>query len=161
MKKIMTTLALALAVTSVGTIAVSAPALAGPTYTGLEGTTALKGYDAVSYFVGDGVPVKGKKQFKVTYKGADYFFATAANAAKFKKSPAKYAPQYGGHCAWALGANGALAPGDPTVYKVVDGKLYLNFNKGVQTRWNKDIPGFIKKGDVKWPSFPDTAKFGS
>lgn len=161
MKKILTTLALALTVTTAGGLAVSTPALAGPTYTGLEGTTALKGYDAVSYFTGSGVPVKGKKQYKVSYKGADYFFATAENAAKFKKSPAQFAPQYGGHCAWALGANGSLAPGDPTVYRVVDGKLYLNFNKGVQDRWVKDIPGFIKNGNKVWPTIPDTAKFGS
>jgi YHS domain-containing protein len=161
MKKIMTSMALLMAVTTAGAISVSTPALAGPTYTGLEGTTALKGYDAVSYFVGDGVPVKGLKKHKIGYKGANYFFANAANAAKFKKNPALYAPQYGGHCAWALGANGALAPGDPTVYRVVDGKLYLNFNKGVQSKWVKDVPGFINKADVKWPSFPDDKKFGS
>jgi hypothetical protein len=71
-----------------------------------------------------------------------------------------FAPQYGGHCAWAM-ARGSLAPGDPTVYKVVDGKLYLNFNKQVQSNWLKDIPGFIAKANIEWPKIPDTASFGA
>ncbi|MEP6175542.1 MAG: YHS domain-containing (seleno)protein, partial [Parasphingorhabdus sp.] len=74
------------------------------------------------------------------------------NAAMFQTDPAKYAPQYGGYCAWAIGANDALAPGDPEVYKIVDGKLYLNFSEDVAKRWQVDIPGFIVKADKNYPT---------
>jgi len=105
----------------------------------------------VSYFTGD-APVVGSAEFTVKYEGYDYQFASAENAATFQEDPAKYAPQYGGYCAWAIGANDALASGDPNVYKIVDGKLYLNFNEAVAERWNKDIPGFIEKVDVNYPT---------
>jgi len=159
MKSFILPLALAIAA-STASLAFSSPAAAGPTYTGTEGkTTAAGGYDVTSYFTGNGVPVKGSKAHKVTYKGADYFFSSASNAEKFKKSPATFVPQYGGHCAWAM-SRGSLAPGDPTLSKVVDGKLYLNFSKGVQQNWLKDISGFINKADEKWPGIADTSKFG-
>ncbi|MEO1045309.1 MAG: YHS domain-containing (seleno)protein [Pseudomonadota bacterium] len=158
MKTLMTSLALVLAATTTGAALTSA-AIAGPTFTGLEGNTAVSGYDVVSYFEGNGQPVRGSDKFKVSYKGANYFFASAANATKFKQNPTAFAPQYGGHCAWAM-SRGSLAPGDPLLYKVVDGKLYLNFNKNVQQTWLKDVPGFIAKADAQWPSIPDNAKFG-
>ena len=124
---------------------------AGPIYTKNAGETlALSGYDAVSYFTG-AAPAQGKAEFTVKYQGYDYRFASAENAKQFQADPAKYTPQYGGYCAWAIGANDALAPGDPKVYKIVDGKLYLNFNEQVATNWKKDIPGFISKGDVNYP----------
>ena len=72
--------------------------------------------------------------------------------AAFVAEPAKYAPAYGGYCAWAIGANDALAPGDPNVYKIVDDKLYLNFNEDVATKWNADIPGFIASADANYPT---------
>lgn len=124
----------------------------GPVYTEEAGQTlALSGYDAVSYFEGE-APSKGSEAFKVRYQGYDYHFATAENASKFEAEPAKYAPQYGGYCAWAMGAKDALAPGNPEVYKVVDGKLYLNFNTDVAAMWEEDIPGFIKTADVNYPN---------
>ena len=124
----------------------------GPIYTeAADGTLALSGYDAVSYFTAD-APVEGSAQYTVKYEGYDYQFASAENAATFQEDPAKYAPAYGGYCAWAIGANDALAPGDPEVYKIVDGKLYLNFNESVAERWNADIPGFIEAGDVNYPT---------
>ena len=124
----------------------------GPIYTENAGETlALSGYDAVSYFTGE-APVEGSTDFTVKYEGFDYRFASAENAAEFQKDPAKYAPQYGGYCAWAIGANDALAPGNPNVYKIVDGKLYLNFNEQVAENWNKDIPGFIAKADTNYPT---------
>ena len=160
MKSIMLPVALAFAATTATFALTPAAALAGPTYTGEEGADiAVGGYDVTSYFSGDGIPVKGSKAHKVSYEGAQYYFSNAANAAKFKESPAKFAPQYGGHCAWAM-SRGSLAPGDPTLAKVVDGKLYLNFNKQVQTTWLGDIPGFIGKADAQWPSIPDDARFG-
>ena len=126
---------------------------AGPVYTQSKGDTlAVRGFDVVSYFTGDGVPVEGTEEFTVRYEGFDYRFASEDNAKAFIEEPGKYAPAYGGYCAWAIGANNALAEGDPEVYEIVDGKLYLNFNKDVQGRWEKDIPGFIAKGDENYPT---------
>ena len=125
----------------------------GPIYTQAKGDTlAVRGYDVVSYFTGDGVPVEGTEEFTVRYEGYDYRFASKDNADAFIAEPAKYAPAYGGYCAWAIGANDALAPGDPNVYKIVDGKLYLNFSEDVAVKWNADIPGFIASGDVNYPT---------
>ncbi|TRD09960.1 YHS domain-containing protein [Erythrobacter insulae] len=125
----------------------------GPIHTASKGETlAVSGYDVVSYFTGDGVPVVGSEEFTVRYNGYDYRFANEENAAAFVDDAAKYAPAYGGYCAWAIGANDALAPGDPEVYEIVDGTLYLNFNESVQDRWEADIPGFIVKGDANYPT---------
>ncbi len=115
-------------------------------------TLAVSGYDVVSYFTGDGVPVEGAENLTVRYEGYDYRFANEDNAKAFIEEPAKYAPAYGGYCAWAIGANDALAPGDPQVYEIVDGTLYLNFNTDVQGRWQADIPGFIESGDTNYPT---------
>lgn len=125
----------------------------GPIHTAAKGDTlAVSGFDVVSYFTDDGVPVEGSEEFTVRYEGFDYRFASEENANTFIADPAKYAPAYGGYCAWAIGANDALAPGDPEVYEIVDGKLYLNFNEDVQARWEEDIPGFIASGDTNYPT---------
>lgn len=117
-------------------------------YTGRFSSTALQGNDAVAYFK-TGTPTKGSDEFTAEYNGATFKFASAANRDAFVADPAAYAPQYGGYCAWAI-ADGKYAKGDARHWKIVDGKLYLNFNEGVQQKWNKDIPGFIAKGDAKW-----------
>ncbi len=109
----------------------------------------LSGNDPVAYFA-DGKAIKGSSGITAEYGGEQYHFATAANRAAFTANPEKYLPQYGGHCAWAV-ARGQLAPGDPEVFKVVDGKLYLNVNRDIAARWEKDIPGFIRAGDTNWP----------
>ncbi len=119
------------------------------TFTGFDSKLALDGYDAVAYFT-ENKPVKGDAAHSLTHDGVEWHFASAANRDAFAAEPAKYAPQYGGHCAWATAQN-KVAPGDPNVWKIVDGKLYLNYNANVQTRWNKDIPGFITKADANWP----------
>jgi YHS domain-containing protein len=125
----------------------------GPVYTQSKGDTlAVRGYDVVSYFTGGGVPVEGSQEYTVRYEGYDYRFASKDNADAFVAEPAKYAPAYGGYCAWAIGENDALAPGDPNVYKIVDDKLYLNFSEDVATKWNADIPGFIASADVNYPT---------
>ena len=125
----------------------------GPVYRESKGDTlAVSGFDVVSYFTDEGVPVEGTEEFTVRYEGYDYRFASEENANTFIEDPAKYAPAYGGYCAWAIGANDALAPGDPNVYKIVDGTLYLNFSESVAERWNADIPGFIAKADVNYPT---------
>lgn len=141
-------------------IAGAIPVNARPTYIDSDtSAAAVGGYDVVSYFVGDENPVKGDAKFLVRHDGADYYFSSAKNAAAFRQNPARFAPQYGGHCAWAM-ARGSLAPGDPMLFKVVDGKLFLNFNKQVQATWLGNIAGFIGKADAAWPKIPDDAKFG-
>ena len=117
-------------------------------YTGRFSNTALQGYDPVAYFT-DGQPVKGSKEFSTEYKGATFQFASAVNRDAFLADPAAYAPQYGGYCAWAM-ADGKYAKGDAKYWKIVDGKLYLNYNAGIQKKWNADIPGFIEKADTQW-----------
>ena len=119
------------------------------TFTGFSSKLALDGYDAVAYFT-ENKPVKGDAAYTHTHDGVEWHFASAANRDAFIADPAKYAPQYGGHCAWATAQN-KVAPGDPNVWKIVDGKLYLNYNANVQTRWEKDIPGFITTADANWP----------
>lgn len=143
-------------------LAIAAPAHAdGGVFVGVEGENiAVSGYDTVSYFKGDGVPVKGSARYAVKYDGAVWHFASQENADAFKADPDAYAPQYGGHCAWALGANGRLAPGDPTLYKLVDGKLYLNFNRSVQKTWLSNINGFITKANTAWIKIPTGQVFG-
>ncbi len=120
-----------------------------PVYTGTFSNLAVSGYDPVAYFT-NRKPVKGNAAHKISYKGAEYRFANAANLAKFKANPVTYAPQYGGYCAWAV-SQGYTASGDPTVWKIVGGKLYLNYNREVGSRWEKDIPGHIRSANTNWP----------
>jgi len=118
-------------------------------YTSALSDVAAGGYDVVAYFT-VGKPVRGDDAFQTKWRGATWKFSSAGNLAKFKANPAAYAPQYGGYCAWAV-ANGYTAKGDPRHWKIVGGKLYLNYNADIQTKWNKDVPGFIRKGDANWP----------
>ena len=110
---------------------------------------AIKGFDAVAYFT-TGKPVKGSQQFQYDWMGAKWHFANAANRDLFAKSPEKYAPQYGGYCAFAVSSN-YVYDADPEIWKIVDGKLYLNYNRIARFRWEQDIPGRIKKADEYWP----------
>src|SRR5262249_51116683 len=98
----------------------------------------------------DGKPVKGTHAFSTTWKGAEFQFATKADLDAFVKEPTAYAPQYGGYCAWAASQN-KTAPGDPNVWKVVNGKLYLNYKTDVKKKWEADVPGLIAKADKNWP----------
>jgi YHS domain-containing protein len=100
-----------------------------PVYTGILNNVAVSGYDPVAYFT-DGKPVKGNAKFATNYKGAEFRFASANHLAAFKANPAKYAPQYGGYCAWAV-SQGYTASADPSVWKIVGGKLYLNYNQEI------------------------------
>jgi len=140
----------ALAIVPVIAVAPAAYADKDPVYTGRFSNTAVEGHDAVAYFT-QGQPVKGSKQFSTQYQGAEFRFASAENLATFQADPAKYAPQYGGYCAWAV-SQGYTAKGDADHWAIVDGKLYLNFNKQVQTTWNEDRAGFIDKADTEWPT---------
>ncbi len=120
-----------------------------PIYTGIFNSRAVSGYDTVAYFT-EGEPVKGDKKFRTDYMDAEWRFSSQANLDAFLADPAKYAPQYGGYCAWAM-AGGYKASGDPKQWKIVDGKLYLNYNAEVKADWEVDIPGFIAKADVNYP----------
>jgi YHS domain-containing protein len=110
---------------------------------------AIRGYDPVAYFT-DGKPVAGSPEFSTIYQGAIFRFASAEHRDLFKAEPARYAPQYGGYCSYAVAYN-TTAPVDPQAWKVVDGKLYLNKNPGIQKDWEKDIPGHIGRADKNWP----------
>lgn len=110
---------------------------------------AVGGYDPVAYFT-DKKPVPGKTDVTLEHEGVTWRFSTAANRDAFKADPAKYAPQYGGYCAWAV-SQGYTAKGDPNIWSITDGKLYLNYDAGVQRSWEKDVPGLVKKADANWP----------
>lgn len=127
----------------------AATAADDPIYTGVFSSTAVSGYDAVAYFT-EGKPVEGSKKFQTNYMDTKWRFSSQENLDKFIADPTKYAPQYGGYCAWAM-AGGYKASGDPEQWKIVDGKLYLNYNAEVKADWEVDIPGFIKKADVNYP----------
>ena len=109
---------------------------------------AVKGTDVVAYFTENKV-VEGSRQFTHRWQDAEWRFASAENRDAFAREPQKYAPQYGGFCAWGL-AQGYRAPIDPAAFRVVDGKLYLNYSRSVQRDWLKDVPGNIAKGDGNW-----------
>ncbi|MCE9521347.1 MAG: YHS domain-containing protein [Alphaproteobacteria bacterium] len=143
------------ALTTVATIAAStlfagsAFARSAEVYTGTFSSLAVGGYDTVAYFK-EGKPAKGRAEFSFEYKGATWLFASQADLEAFKANPSAYAPQYGGYCSWAVAQN-YTASGDPLVWKIVGGKLYLNYDRDVQAKWEKDIPGFIVKADKFWP----------
>lgn len=126
---------------------------ANPVNKSFFGDVAIEGYDAVAYFTA-GKPVEGTKEHTVSYQDANWRFASAENRALFAADPEKYAPQYGGYCAFAV-ANGSKAGIDPESWKVVDGKLYLNYSKAIQKKWLEDVPGFIEKADANWAKLRD------
>ena len=114
---------------------------------------ALRGYDPVAYFT-EGRPVIGKAQYAAVHNEATYRFATRAHLKTFQANPEKYVPQYGGFCAYGV-AVGAKFDGDPTLWRIVDGKLYLNLNPRIQKKWEKDIPGNIVKANKNWSVIKD------
>ncbi|RAH99593.1 hypothetical protein DLJ53_23245 [Acuticoccus sediminis] len=133
------------------------PAFAGEQYVNATGF-ANSGYDVVAYFdlkqapVGSPQPaaVPGSKAFTAEYNGSTFAFANADNLARFQEDPAKYAPQYDGHCAYGV-AQGGKVPGNPDLWRIVDGKLYLNITPNVVTFWEEDIGGNLEKSEHNWP----------
>ncbi len=119
-----------------------------PVFTG-RGDFAIRGYDAVAYHKRER-PVKGSSSFTAQWNGATWRFANAENRDDFIADPEKWAPQYGGYCAWAV-SNNATASTDPDAWSLVDGRLYLNYSLSVRQRWGQDIPGNIARGDANWP----------
>lgn len=146
MRKLLAALAFA-----IGALTFAAPAYAdqAPVYTALLSRVAVGGYDPVAYFT-EGRPVRGAQQFSTMHAGYEYRFASAEHLAAFRANPARYLPQYGGYCAWAV-AQGYTASGNPQNWRIVDGKLYLNYNDEIQQRWERDIPGFIRSANSNWP----------
>ncbi len=118
-----------------------------PIFSTSEG--AIEGYDPVAYFTEE-QPVKGKDEYSFEYNGGVFKFASAENLALFTANPEKYAPQYGGYCAYAV-SEGYTAKIDPDAWTIVDDKLYLNYNQSIRKRWSKDIPGRIAKANENWP----------
>lgn len=127
------------------------PAVAGKVWFegGVFGSAAVRGYDVVAYFT-QGKPVEGKSDYSHSWNNATWRFASAEHRDLFAANPEKYAPQYGGWCAWAV-SQGYTASVDPAAWRIVDGKLYLNYSKSVQSQWAQDIPGHIEKGNTNWP----------
>jgi YHS domain-containing protein len=110
---------------------------------------AINGYDVIAYF-NEGKPVLGKAEYTFTWKGASWYFSTQENLDTFKTSPEKYAPMYGGYCAFGM-SRGYKAPTQPDAWTIVEGKLYLNYNTKVQQTWISNQKEFIEKADLNWP----------
>lgn len=110
---------------------------------------AVQGYDVVAFFT-DSKPVKGNPQFTSAHSGGTYQFASAEHKAAFDKEPAKYAPQFGGYCAYGV-SKGSLVNIEPDAFQVVGGRLLLQYDKGIREKFNKDAPGNLGKADANWP----------
>jgi hypothetical protein len=110
---------------------------------------AIDGYDPVAY-VTDQKPVKGSPEVQFVHRGSTFQFASDAHRQVFIADPGRFAPQYGGYCAYGM-AKGYKAKIDPAAFTVVDGKLFLNYNDAVRAQWLSDIPGYIRRADANWP----------
>lgn len=142
---------LLLALAALGTAPLLAPkARAGTPPVYAEGGLAVDGTDVVAYFT-EGRPVAGDPAFTHDWRGVTWRFASAANRDAFAAEPERYAPQYGGYCAWAV-SEGYTASTVPEAWRIVEGKLYLNYSRRIQRRWERDIPGRIAAGDANWPA---------
>ena len=120
----------------------------------IKKSIAIDGYDPVSYF--DNKPTEGKEELEFNYKGITYLFVNVANLNKFKATPEKYEPAYGGWCAYAMGESGEKVKIDPETYKILDGKLYLFYNfwgNNTLSDWNKNEKPLKLKSDQNWKKF--------
>ena len=130
------------------TLSLAGPALAAKAPVFASGGVAINGYDPVAYFT-ESRPVKGDTAIRSDWEGATLQFASAENKAIFDGDTEKYAPKYGGYCAYAV-SEGATAPTDPEAWTVHEGRLYLNFSVDVRGLWRQDIPGNVAKADANW-----------
>jgi len=115
---------------------------------------AIQGYDPVAYFT-QSQPVKGSKEFSFTYADQAWYFASAENLEVFKSNPEKYAPQFGGYCAYGM-SRGYKAKTEPDAWTIVNGKLYLNYNTDVRNIWNEKQSEFIEKASTNWPTVKES-----
>ena len=134
-------------------VAVVSTPVFGMDYT--HSTPGLSGYDPVAYFT-EGKPVRGNGYHITEYNGVTYAFANKENRKRFEANPEKYVPAYGGYCAYGV-AVGKKFVADPTVWRIVDGTLYVNLDRDIQRTWQKDIPGYIKKAERNWSKIKDKA----
>jgi len=135
-------------------VAIASSALAAGVEINASSTgLAMQGYDPVAYFT-EGEATKGSYKITALHDDALYRFATEEHKAAFEANPEAYLPAYGGYCAFGA-AMGFKFDGDPTYWKIVDNKLYLNLSEDIQQRWEGDIPGFIEKASANWESIAD------
>lgn len=127
----------------------------GPTFTNKNGI-AINGYDTVAYFTQDAA-VPGSDTFKTDWNHATWLFSSQENLDLFTANPEKYAPQYGGYCAYAV-AKDSFAKIDPTQFTVLDGKLYLNYNARINRKWGKNRDQFIIDANDNWPGLLEEAQ---
>ncbi|MEM8653431.1 MAG: YHS domain-containing (seleno)protein [Pseudomonadota bacterium] len=152
-----------LAAAAASTLAFASSAFAGDQYIDETGF-AVSGYDVVAYFDLDSKPVgqtqtpgvPGNTNITAEYNGATFAFSTEENRDKFVADPARYAPQYDGHCAYGV-AQGGKVPANPNLWRIVDDKLYLNITDVVVGFWEEDIPGNITKSENNWVSIEPAA----
>ncbi|HSZ31676.1 MAG TPA: YHS domain-containing (seleno)protein [Puia sp.] len=118
----------------------------------LENGVGIKGYDPVAYFV-QNKAIKGRKEFSSIYKGINYQFISSANLETFRSNPEKYEPQYGGWCAYAMGKEGSKVEVDPETFKIIDGKLFLFYNRffnNTLKSWNLNEANLHTLADANW-----------
>lgn len=120
-----------------------------------EGGIAIRGYDPVAYFT-EARPVRGRPEFHHAWRGATWHFASAAHRDRFAAHPERYAPAYGGFCAWAV-SEGYTAPVDPNAWRIAEGRLFLNYDRSIQRRWEADMPARITRADTNWPGVQQSA----
>ena len=155
MKKLLTILLLSITIikgTSAQTLAQNPVQRHSQSFNLSKSGLAIAGYDPVAYFT-SGKPIEGKKENSLTIDGVNYLFSTPQNKELFKADPAKYQPQYGGWCAYAMGASGEKVDVDPETFKILDGKLYLFYNSlfnNTLPKWNKDETDLKIKADKNW-----------
>lgn len=146
LKKVLAILALVIL-----SVSCKSPEPSGEIYA--PGNKAINGYDVVGFFK-DSKPVMGSDTYTYNWKGANWKFASQENLDAFKATPEKYAPQYGGYCAYGT-AEGHKAPTKPETFTVADGKLYFNYNLDVKKEWDKDQATLIQKADTAWVRVKD------
>src|ERR1044071_3515638 len=143
-----------IALLSVAAVAASCSAVTDTAFDPINKTNdgiALRGYDAVAYFAVDKA-VEGSPRYEYVWQGAKWLFSSVENLEKFKAAPETYAPQFGGYCSFAV-SKGYTANGDPNAWKIVDGKLYLNFSPEVKQMWEMEQEQRIQQGEKNWADF--------
>jgi len=135
------------------TFGASAPALATSGGAFRHSTPAVSGYDVVSYHTGE-KPLRGNGNHVAIHEGVTYLFVNEANREAFELDPARFIPAYGGYCAYGVSL-GKKFVADPDVWRIVDGRLYLNLDTAIQEKWNEDVAGRIRKADSRWTEIQD------
>jgi len=125
------------------------PALSAQSPVFERGGVAINGYDPVAYFTRS-QPVPGREEYNLSWNGTTWYFSGAENLARFRETPAAYAPQYGGYCSYAV-SEGYTAKTEPEAWTIYEGRLYLNYSLRLRDIWSRDIPGRIRAANANWP----------